>query len=125
MVFGLTTRTTGLRSPRVKGATASTMAAGYINKRGFTLPVDQLDPKKYLPFHPRNENGVVFIFALVAEELGFGVERVRAGFPDCMATWGGKKARIEFEFRSKNFEIHGHDAKKCDLVVCWRHDWPG
>jgi hypothetical protein len=101
------------------------MASGYLQRRSFTPPVDQLDPRKHLPFQPRNENGVVFVFARVAEQLGFTVEKVQAGFPDCTAIWGGRKARIEFEFRSRNFERHGHDPNKCDLVVCWRHDWPG
>ncbi len=29
---------------------------------------------------------------------------------------------IEFEMESKNFEEHRHDAKKCDLIVCFFHD---
>src|SRR5258708_23020756 len=32
--------------------------------------------------------------------------------------------RIEFEFESKNFHYHGHDATKCDIIVCWKHNWP-
>jgi hypothetical protein len=35
-----------------------------------------------------------------------------------------QRARVEFEFRSRNFRDHGHDATKCDLIVCWQHDWP-
>lgn len=100
------------------------MASGFIDIRGFTLPIETLDAKKFLPFVPRNENGVVYVFALVARKLGFDVEDVQAGFPDCRAKWGGKTARIEFEYRSKNFEAHGHDARRCDLIVCWKHDWP-
>jgi hypothetical protein len=30
---------------------------------------------------------------------------------------------IEFEYESKNFLLHGHDPKKCDVIVCWRHNW--
>lgn len=100
------------------------MAAGYLKRDGFTLPVEQLNRDRYLPFEPTNENGVVYLFALAAERLGFSVSNVRTAFPDCLATWRGKRARIEFEFRSSNFERHGHDARKCDLVVCWKHDWP-
>jgi len=98
--------------------------AGHLRRRGFTLPVEQLDPERFLPFEPKNEHGVVYVFALVAEKLGFDVEHVQAAFPDCIARWGEKRARIEFEFRSRNFELHGHDPGGCDLVVCWRHDWP-
>jgi hypothetical protein len=68
---------------------------------------------------------VVYIFALVASKLGFEVRRVQAGFPDCTARWSGQRVRIEFEYRSRNFATHGHDARKCDLVVCWKHDWAG
>jgi hypothetical protein len=100
------------------------MTAGYLRRRSFTPAVEQLDRKRFLPFVPQNENGVVYVFALAAQRLGFTVTRVQAGFPDCRATWRGKRARIEFEFRSSNFERHGHDARKCDLVVCWKHDWP-
>jgi hypothetical protein len=56
------------------------------------------------------------------------VERVQAGFPDCIAMQrvGGKerRIRIEFEFRSSNFRAHGHPTNGCDWIVCWEHDWP-
>jgi hypothetical protein len=32
--------------------------------------------------------------------------------------------RLEFEFKSRNFLAHRHDAKKCDVIVCWEDDWP-
>lgn len=37
----------------------------------------------------------------------------------------GEKYRlnIEFEGASNNFEQHGHDPEKCDLIVCTLHDW--
>jgi hypothetical protein len=25
---------------------------------------------------------------------------------------------------SSEFRRHRHDANRCDLVVCWKHDWP-
>ncbi|HEY1939825.1 MAG TPA: hypothetical protein VGJ33_17975 [Candidatus Angelobacter sp.] len=25
---------------------------------------------------------------------------------------------------SRNFVTHGHDPKKCDVIVCWTHNWP-
>ncbi|MCU1220155.1 MAG: hypothetical protein JWN42_1352 [Candidatus Angelobacter sp.] len=31
---------------------------------------------------------------------------------------------MEVEFESKNFLRHGHDPKKCDVIVCWVHNWP-
>ncbi len=59
------------------------------------------------------------------------VEAIQVSFPDCVAKkrddqrgdrW--RRVRIEFEFRSRNFKDHGHDASRCDLIVCWEHNWP-
>lgn len=80
---------------------------------------------------PINEQGVVFLFGVVAFELGYVVESVTVGFPDCEAkrridSRGRKweRVRIEFEYRSRNFIDHGHDPTQCELIVCWEHDWP-
>jgi len=81
-------------------------------------------------FHaPMNEMGVVLAFGAAADALGFGVETVGTGFPDCTAKrrvaegrW--RSVRIEFEYRSRNFALHRHDPAGCDLIVCWDHDWP-
>lgn len=82
-----------------------------------------------LRHEPVNEDGVVFLFGVVARELGFLVEAVQAGFPDCEAKrqigpgkW--QRVRIEFEFESRNFRDHGHPPEGCDMIVCWRHNWP-
>ena len=79
-------------------------------------------------YAPVNEGGVVYLFAKVAEELGFIVEEIRAAYPDCTARRRTGKAlrrvHIEFEFTSANFQQHGHDPTDCDLIVCWEHDWP-
>lgn len=82
-----------------------------------------------LAYAPVNEQGVVLLFGMVAGELGYVIETVATGFPDCTARrrvsgerW--EPVRIEFEFRSKSFALHGHDPAGCDVVVCWRHDWP-
>jgi hypothetical protein len=32
--------------------------------------------------------------------------------------------RIEFEQESRNFLKHMHLASECDLIVCWKHNWP-
>ena len=80
---------------------------------------------------PVNEQGVVFLFGMVCRELGYVVESVRAGFPDCEAKrkvgqkptrW--QRVRIEFEYLSRNFRVHGHDPDQCDLIVCWQNNWP-
>jgi hypothetical protein len=80
---------------------------------------------------PINEQGVVYLFGMVSRELGFYVESIQQGFPDCEAKYlhdKGKnlwaRARIEFEFRAAAFKEHGHDAGQCDFIVCWVNDWP-
>jgi hypothetical protein len=78
-------------------------------------------------YGPVNEMGVVALFAKLSEELGFIIEEVRAGFPDCIARRqvdkGWERVAIEFEFKSSNFRQHGHDPDACDLIVCWERDW--
>jgi len=77
---------------------------------------------------PINEMGVLFLFAAMASELGYVVESLTPGFPDCEAkrrvgrVW--ERVRIEFEFQSRNFRDHRHDPQGCDLIVCWEHNWP-
>jgi hypothetical protein len=39
-----------------------------------------------LRHEPVNEQGVVFLFGMLARELGYAVEAVQAGYPDCEAT---------------------------------------
>ncbi len=83
-----------------------------------------------LRHEPVNEQGVVFLFGMVARELGYLVEGVQSGFPDCEAKrqvgpnrW--QPVRVEFEFESREFRDHGHPVDGCDVIVCWRHNWPG
>lgn len=76
---------------------------------------------------PVNEQGVVVLFALMAKELGFVIEVVRQGFPDCEAKRKGsddkwRRVRIEFEYLTSRFN---HDKEGCDLVVCWEDDMKG
>jgi hypothetical protein len=79
-----------------------------------------------LRHEPVNEQGVVFLFGMVAKELGYMVEAVQTGYPDCEAkrqvgpdNW--QAVRIEFEFESNRFN---HPPDGCDVIVCWRHNWP-
>lgn len=77
---------------------------------------------------PTNETGVVYLFGIVARQLGFVVDSLHANFPDCQAkreisadVW--KPVAIEFEYESRNFELHRHPVDGCDMIVCWRHNW--
>jgi hypothetical protein len=82
-----------------------------------------------LRHEPVNEQGVVLLFGMVAKELGYTVEAVQSGFPDCeakrqIAPQRWQRVHLEFEFESRNFRDHGHSATGCDVIVCWRHNWP-
>ncbi|MHC4172877.1 MAG: hypothetical protein ACYST5_08055 [Planctomycetota bacterium] len=79
---------------------------------------------------PTNEQGVVFLFGMVSEELGFSaIEYVGTDCPDCEAKRlvdrrrRQQRVQIEFEYKSREFESHGHDPQNCDLIVCWKHNW--
>jgi hypothetical protein len=80
-----------------------------------------------LVYAPVNENGVVFLFGKVADDLNMYIEEIKPGFPDCIGRRfvgkGWERIAIEFEYRSSNFQQHGHDPKNCDVIGCWEHDW--
>ncbi|HEY5027230.1 MAG TPA: hypothetical protein VIK39_02390 [Candidatus Angelobacter sp.] len=76
-----------------------------------------------------NEMGVVFLFGWMAPQLGYVVHSLRPEFPDCeaMRRVGEDRCQLvkaEFEYESRNFLKHMHDVKGCDLIICWRHNWP-
>jgi hypothetical protein len=82
-----------------------------------------------LTYAPTNEAGVLFLFGVLARELGYAVTRVQTEFPDCeaMRRVGAdrlQRVRIELEYESRNFLLHSHRAEDCDLIVCWAHNWP-
>jgi hypothetical protein len=80
-----------------------------------------------LTYAPLNENGVIFLFSKVAEDLGITIEGIQVKFPDAFGKRyersKGYPLTIEFEYRSSDYERHGHPKEGCDLIVCWEHDW--
>lgn len=66
-----------------------------------------------LVYAPLNENGVVVLFGKVMEDLTIYIEEFK---PDCIARRfvgkGWKRIRIEFEFKSKNFQNHKHNPNE-------------
>jgi hypothetical protein len=101
------------------------------------VPVPQAGPVVYgeplglaaMAHAPTCEDGVLFLFGVVATDLGFRVERIQKGFPDCeakreVAPGRWERVWIEFELYSRNFKEHGHDPAKCHAIVCWKHNWP-
>ena len=99
----------------------------------FALPDRPIYGRPLSPMHlacgPTNEAGVLFLFGMLAGQLGFVVTRIQTEFPDCEALrqvgeerW--QRVRIEFEYESRNFLKHFHKAEECDIIVCWTHNWP-
>jgi len=87
------------------------------------------DPLNFegLQYAPINEHGVIFLFGKLHKDLGIIVEAIQTGFPDAKGRkkvkLGWQEISIEFEYRSSNFQAHRHHADKCDIIVCWIHDW--
>lgn len=113
----------GRRASRRKFRRGRAVAGPPLRSTGLT----QLDG---LAHEPVNELGVVFFFGMLAHRLGFRVLSFQQAFPDCEAMrevrpghW--QRVGIEFEYESRNYRIHGHRGDGCDLIVCWRHNWPG
>jgi hypothetical protein len=86
-------------------------------------------PRGRLPFVPRNEAGVAVLFGMFAAEFGMRITDAQYAFPDVTVELGGRRVGVELEFRSRSFRSHvvngQHRKGKCELVVCWQHDWPG
>ena len=100
---------------------------------GPALPKDRPTYGNPMNFHamrhePVNEQGVVLLFGILAKKLGYTIEAVQTGFPDCeakrqIAPGRWQRVLLEFEYESRNFRDHGHAANGCDVIVCWRHNW--
>jgi len=79
-------------------------------------------------YEPINEQGVILLFTALAARLGYIIVAIRPQFPDAQLAKRDQNGRYrdlkaEFEFRSSQFRVHGHDPQKCDLIICWEHDW--
>ena len=83
-----------------------------------------------LKFAPLNEKGVAYLFGMISHELGFIIEGLGAESPDCEGKrcldttndqW--EQVKIDFEYKSSDFEAHGHSETESDIIICWIHDW--
>lgn len=79
-----------------------------------------------LVYSPINEQGVVFLFGRILEDLNLYIEEIRIKYPDCVARRytgkGWERIYIEFEYKASNFIQHGHDPNECNMIVCWEND---
>lgn len=128
MILAQHSRKQRVKKTRTKSKTSSQFSVSHWQKLD-NRPIygDPIDFRG-LRHEPVNEQGVVFLFGMVAHDLGYRVEAIQSGFPDCEAKrkidrgqW--QTVQIEFEYASKHFADHGHDPKQCDVIVCWKHNW--
>lgn len=73
---------------------------------------------------PKNEIGVIILFAQQAESAGFMIVSAQPSFPDAIVTRGNACYRAEFEFKASSFIVHEHDPRECDLIICWENNYP-
>lgn len=75
-------------------------------------------------FTPENELGVIVLFGMQAQALGWQVKMMQATYPDAILLDSQNQEWItEFEFLASNFLAHAHDHRACDLIVCWINDY--
>ena len=86
------------------------------------LPVNSQTRKESVMFQPENELGVIVLFAQQAEQAGFEIVSIQSAFPDAVVRRGGIDYRAEFEYVASAFRAHGHDARKVDIIICWKRD---
>ena len=75
-------------------------------------------------FMPSNEFETIMLFSKIDRALGFSPIRLKINqYPDAIyESEDGDRLFVEFEYKSRNFYLHGHDVDKTDLVICWIHD---
>ncbi|MHA1654383.1 MAG: hypothetical protein ACTSVT_10380 [Candidatus Thorarchaeota archaeon] len=73
---------------------------------------------------PRSEMDVLFLFIKLHRKLGYKtIVKLQREFPDVQAIdENDDTVRIELELNASNFRTHGHDPRKCDVVICWDDD---
>jgi hypothetical protein len=79
---------------------------------------------------PVEKMGVVFLFSMVAAELGFAVESISPDFPDCegkrcvdLENERWEHVRIQIEYKSSDLQKQEWNENECDILICWIHDW--
>lgn len=76
---------------------------------------------------PKNEMEFIIYFAERQEYYNWEIiSATTYSFPDMKLMEGrtGKIYKVEFEYFSKSFIEHEHDATKCDLIICWKNNFP-
>lgn len=75
-------------------------------------------------FEPINEMGVVARFCMDIGKSKWEIISIGASFPDATLKLDDDIWRVEFEYSARNFLNHAHDFRDCDLIICWKNDFP-
>jgi hypothetical protein len=84
-----------------------------------------------LRHEPINREGVMFIFGMIATELGFVITSISDDFPAAegrrcvdIATDNWEEVELDFYFLSSDLKKTITSDSEFDIVICWKHDWP-
>lgn len=93
-------------------------------------PVGEAIDFRGLKSAPVDAPGVAYLFGMISRELGFVVETFRTETPNiegkrCIAVANERweKVKIDFVYRSSDFNSPGHNEMETDIIICWLHDW--
>lgn len=75
-------------------------------------------------FQPKNEQGVIALFCMSVNDSPWSLVSIGTNYPDAVIQMGNEVWEVEFEYMASNFVSHGHDPRKCDMIVCWENDYP-
>jgi len=98
------------------------------------VPLESIDFRG-LRFAPVTKTGVAYLLGMISHELGYIVESIISDYPECegkrcidQETNQWERIKIQLEYKSSNVKTtsntDGFNSKNCDLIVCWKHDWP-
>jgi len=74
---------------------------------------------------PKNEAETIKLFQFLEPWIGWEIVHLQIKFPDAIiANSHGAELVAEFEFLSANYRDHDHPNEGCDLIVCFRDNWP-
>jgi hypothetical protein len=78
-----------------------------------------------MAIEPTNEAETIALYQAAQDRLRWRIVHLQTAFPDAVIENGqGKQLIAEFEHKARNFGYHGHDPTGCDLIICWRNNWP-
>jgi len=74
---------------------------------------------------PQNEAETIELFRFLEPWIRWRIVHLQTRFPDAVIEYqNGARLIAEFEHSSANYRAHGHPDEGCDLIVCFRDNWP-